>query len=377
LVRAAGIDPGTGTFDLVVVEGGRVLHASSYPAEYVSSGGHAELVREVESYQPDVVIGPSGYGTPVVCSEEIANPRLFAERVLLLSGYHPEGSREFSARGGEVYVGVLRLVEELWKSSLNACYMPGVIHLRTVAPFKKLNRIDMGTVDKLAAAFYVAWALSKTEELSDINVIVAELGYGYNAALSLESARIVDGHGGTVVSNSLLSIGGLDAEIPSMLGRWSRALNYAGGVLSMCGASGIDEALSRGGECETALDSMVYSLVKTIYALKMGSDKRVFLTGRLSRVRKVVEKISAYGIRPEVVEGEASVKEAAVGYALLGEGLMGGASAGLFSHMGIAEACGGTVDWVRHPEFAAVRRAFHEAVRESVKRASWYKFSCD
>lgn len=377
MVVAVGIDPGTKSFDLSILENGELIEAKSYSSDVVAKGGYQEIIKTIKGYRPDIVVGPSGYGTPVVCNEDIVDPRIFAEKVLLLSGYEGSAIND-GVHGSEVYVGVVKLVDALWKSGLNTCYMPGVIHLTTVPVYRKINKIDMGTVDKLAAAFYVVYRLSEVESYETIDLIVAELGYGYNAVMSVDGGRIVDGHGGTLVSTSLLSIGGLDAEIPSLLGSWSRELNYSGGVLSACGDTDLGGWFrSEDDKCKAAFKAMVESLVKNILALKRGSDKRIYLTGRLSRKRELLDEIGAYGITPNLLPLSVMIKEAAIGYSLLGEGLANGRASPLFKHMKIGDACGGTLDWVIHPAFNKVQRAFHGAVRASLKRDAWYKFSCE
>jgi predicted butyrate kinase (DUF1464 family) len=376
LVVTVGIDPGTRSFDVVVLSDGEVIEARSYSSATIAKEGYESILELIKKHKPDIVVGPSGYGTPIVCNEDIVNPRLFVEKILLLSGYAGE-SLHGDVHGGEVYVGMIKLVDALWKSEINTCYMPGVIHLTTVPYYRKINKIDMGTVDKLASAFYVLYRLGEETNYNEINIVLAELGYGYNAVLLIEKGRITDGHGGTVVSNSLLSIGGLDAEIPAILGWWSRELNFSGGVLSACEATEPEEALSRREEkCRNAFQAMIYTLAKNIYALKRESVKQVYLTGRLSRIREVREYLEAEGLKVQTLPLGLGVKEAAVGYSLLGDGLVGGKAKLLFNHMRISEACGGTLDWVIHPAFDGPKRKFHEAVRESLSREAWERFSC-
>jgi predicted butyrate kinase (DUF1464 family) len=376
LVVTVGIDPGTRSFDVVVLSDGEVVEARSYSSATIAEEGYESILELIKKHKPDIVVGPSGYGTPIVCNEDIVNPRLFVEKILLLSGYAGE-SLHGDVHGGEVYVGMVKLVDALWKSGINTCYMPGVIHLTTVPSYRKINKIDMGTVDKLASAFYVLYRLGEETNYNEINMVLAELGYGYNAVLLIEKGRITDGHGGTVVSNSLLSIGGLDAEIPAILGWWSRELNFSGGVLSACEATEPEEVLSRREEkCRNAFQAMIYSLAKNIYVLNRESVKQVYLTGRLSRIREVREYLEAEGVKVQTLPLGLGVKEAAVGYSLLGDGLVGGKSKLLFNHMRIREACGGTLDWVIHPAFDGPKRKFHEAVRESLCREAWERFSC-
>ena len=48
--------------------------------------------------------------------------------------------------------GLRRFARQLGASGLPVVYTPGVIHLDTVPAYRKLNRVDMGTADKVAVA---------------------------------------------------------------------------------------------------------------------------------------------------------------------------------------------------------------------------------
>ena len=151
MVRALGVDPGTRSFDLVVVEGPRVVWEKSIDTVEVAQNPQ-KLLKAIEEASPvDIVAGPSGYGTPVVCNEDIVDVKRFALEILLLS---TERDIEEGLSRGElgiaVYSALARVVEALWRSGLRVCYIPSVILLPTVPIHRKLNRVDMGTADKLA-----------------------------------------------------------------------------------------------------------------------------------------------------------------------------------------------------------------------------------
>jgi predicted butyrate kinase (DUF1464 family) len=52
------------------------------------------------------------------------------------------------------------------------------------------------------------------------------------------------------------------------------------------------------------------------------------------------------------------VKQAAQGAALLADGLAGGTHAGLVESLGLRQAGGTVLDWLRHPRAEEVRRSF-------------------
>src|SRR5262249_25179851 len=74
-------------------------------------------------------------------------------------------------------------------SALPVMFLPGVIHLPTVPPHRKLNRIDLGTPDKLCVAA-VALAGGATD------ACVVELGSAFTACLPGEGGWAVAGRRG-------------------------------------------------------------------------------------------------------------------------------------------------------------------------------------
>src|SRR5207248_7831495 len=92
---------------------------------------------------------------------------------------------------------------------------PGVVHLRSVPPHRKVNRVDMGTADKVGA---VALAVHHQMEVRrcaarDVSLILLELGGAFTAAVAVEEGRIVDGLGGTSGPLGVRSAGALDGEV--------------------------------------------------------------------------------------------------------------------------------------------------------------------
>ena len=93
----------------------------------------------LESHAPlDLIAGPSGYGLP------LRRARDLTETDLRLAYLAVDGEA-----GG---IGGLRsLARALAASELPVVFTPGVIHLGTVPEHRKVNRVDMGTADKVCA----------------------------------------------------------------------------------------------------------------------------------------------------------------------------------------------------------------------------------
>src|SRR6266480_1118950 len=139
MTRVIGIDPGTLTVDLCGLEHGRVFLDRSVPtAEALADP--ARFVALLAGAGPlDCIAGPSGYGLPLTPAQQAT------EEDLRLAFLAAEGEP-----GG---IGGLRaLARALGKSTLPVVFTPGVIHLPSVPAHRKVNRVDMGTADKVRAA---------------------------------------------------------------------------------------------------------------------------------------------------------------------------------------------------------------------------------
>ena len=381
-MRALGVDPGTRSFDLVVVEEDRVVWEKSIDTVEVANNPEVLIKAIEEAGDVDVIAGPSGYGVPVTRNDEIIDPWKFALRVLLLTTEHDlKVGIEKGEVGIKVYEALAKVVVKLWEKKLPVVYIPSAILLPTIATHRKINKLDMGTADKMAIA--VLGVYDQAERLgvdyNDVSFILVEMGFGYNAVLAVDKGRIIDGFGGTLVSTGFLTIGPIDAELAVMAREWSRSDVFHGGVSDACKTLSIDEVLDkhrRGEEpCSSAFEAMLDSLVKAVKALTrtLPKPKEILLSGRYSRhpvLRKMVAEELAE-IAPVVqlrgLPGARISKEAAQGYAIVGEGLAGGVFKKLIDHMRINEARGTVLDWVIHPRLVKAKEELRRAYTESVK----------
>jgi predicted butyrate kinase (DUF1464 family) len=335
VIRAAGSDPGTSSLDLLVLEHGAVAAQGRFTPEELKADRSA-AVRWLEERGPfDLVSGPSGYGLPLVRKEECTERDL-----ALLSLVRPD--ERGTARG---VAGFTSLVRTFRESSLPVVFLPGVIHLPTVPSHRKLNRIDLGTPDKLCVA---ALALKK----SRVPFLLVEMGSAFTACLVLKDGQVVDGLGGTAGPIGLASGGAWDGEMAYLLSPLAKADLFAGGVASVP-----DRAEGR-----TAFRE---GLVRTAAGLRAVTPfDQIVLSGRALEtepqlVEAVVADLSRFAVvhRLESLPG-AWVKHAAQGAALIADGLAGGANANLVQQLRLRDASGTVLDWLRHPRADAIRAAF-------------------
>ena len=343
--RVIGIDPGTVSIDLCGLDDGRLFLDRSLPtAETLRAPGAFRAL--LDSAGPvDLVAGPSGYGLPLIAARDLSDDHL---RLAYLAAAGESGG-----------IGGLRsLVRTLSQSSIPMVLTPGVIHLPSVPAHRKVNRVDMGTADKLCATVLAVHeqALQLGTTPRDVSFILLELGGAFSAAIAVHDGRIVDGAGGTAGPLGVKAAGALDGEVAYLAGSVTKGMLFTGGAASIAGVPDLAaEALSTPAtsRARIAWEAYLESAAKSAAALAVSVPgmRRVVLSGRLARAAVVRDEIErrlavVFGdVRVDVLSGFAQVaKQAAQGAALLADGLAGGASSALVDAMGIREAAGSVLD---------------------------------
>src|SRR5690349_24945530 len=162
MVRVAGTDPGTSSLDLLVLDDGVVRDQVRVAPDGLRADVELPLRWLAERGPFDLVAGPSGYGLPLRRAADCTDRDL-----ALLSLVRPGDG----GRGG--VLGFSAVVRAFRASGLPVVFLPGVIHLPTVPVHRKINRIDLGTPDKLCVA---ALALAQ-----GLDGCVVELGTAFTA----------------------------------------------------------------------------------------------------------------------------------------------------------------------------------------------------
>jgi predicted butyrate kinase (DUF1464 family) len=343
--RVIGIDPGTVSIDVCGLDDGRVFLDRTLPSGEALADPSA-FVAMLESAAPvDLVAGPSGYGLPLTDARDVTDDDL---RLAYLA---PAGEQ-----GG--IRGLRALMRAMAASSLRVVLTPGVIHLRSVPEHRKVNRVDMGTADKVCA---VALAIQQQSAAArcapgDVSFILLELGGAFTAALAVLNGRIVDGVGGSAGPMGMRAAGALDGEVAFLAGTVSKRLLFRGGAIDVAGIEAdVADRLSSPTTAreQLAWDAYVEGAVKAMMTLTVATAgvRDVVLSGRLARVaasREVfVRRLTALipDARVHVLEGFAKVaKQAAQGAALIADGLAGGPSSALIHTLGIRDAAGTCLD---------------------------------
>jgi len=356
--RVVGIDPGTITLDVCGLEDGRVFLDRSFSTADALADPSA-LIAVLEAAGPvDLIAGPSGYGLPLVAARDLTDADL---RLAYLAVAGESGG-----------IGGLRsLMRRLAQSSLPVVLTPGVLHLRSVPAHRKVNRIDMGTADKVCAVALAIWEQAERHGCreEDVSFILLELGGAFSAAIAVEHGRIVDGLGGTSGPLGVRAAGALDGEVAYLAGAVSKRFLFEGGAATIAGLSGASiETLASPTERQgrIAWEAYLEGAVKAAATLMVSAPRarEVILSGRGAFVASLRDELSRRlsraidDVAVHVLVGFASVaKQAAQGAALIADGLAGGRSRALVTTLGISDATGSVLDhlYVISPAVARFR----------------------
>jgi predicted butyrate kinase (DUF1464 family) len=340
----AGIDPGTVSIDVCALAGGEPLLDESFRSSDLALDS-SPLVDALKAQGPlDLVLGPAGYGLPLVPGERVGEHEL---GLMLLVR-----SDEAGARAG---VGGMRaMIRALIGAGLPLVFGPGAIHLPTVPDHRKWNRIDLGTADKVcSAALCIA---DQAERLGlayeETSLIMLELGGAFSAALAIDGGQIVDGLGGSCAPIGARSCGALDAEVAYLLGAaLPKETVFSGGALDPRGELDLSPAALRS---DPALQEGWLALeegaVKAALALtaSVPSPREILVAGRLADAPGLVKALAGRLARvAPVAAAGARGGTAARGAAVLADGLVGGRYAALVERLRLREASGTPLDNLR------------------------------
>ncbi len=339
-LRVAGCDPGTSSLDLLVLEDGAVTDQHRFSPQELLADASAPVRWLTERGPFALVAGPSGYGLPLIparnCTER--------ERALMTLMRPDE-----RGRGGQGVTGFSALLNALCDSELPVVFLPGVVHLPTVPDHRKINRIDLGTPDKLCVA---ALALAtRAADPTAYRACVVELGSAFTACVVIDGGRVVDGLGGTSGPCGWGGGGAWDGELAYLLSPLSKRDLFTGGAASVSDA-------------EVGRRLFVESLRKAVAGLRAVTPfDEIVLSGRLLGTEPALadQVAAALGewavvVRLDSLPG-AWVKHAAQGAVLVADGLAGGRYAAVVERMRLREAAGTVLSWLRHPRAAEIRIA--------------------
>lgn len=346
MVRVIGIDPGTKSFDLCGLDDEKIILDVSISTKDINKEP-VLLSNIIIETGVDLVVGPSGFGIPVTNIKDIGERELF-----LMSLIKKEDKKSL--------LGLRSSIKQMQYNKLPVFFIPGIIHLPTVPFYRKLNRIDMGTADKLCCA-----ALGIRDQASRYNIeynetsfILLEMGFGYTAAVAVQNGKIVDGIGGSTGNIGFLSLGGMDSELAYLLGGFNKELVFKGGVEKLARTP---EELMQNND---ALNAYLEGAIKDVLQLTASVDPgEILVSGRISRVEgifgEIKRRLDIAPVRRIEGFGTKKVKEAAQGAAIIANGLAGGSYSQLIETMKIKKANGTSLDHILLPEIETIRKDYN------------------
>jgi predicted butyrate kinase (DUF1464 family) len=345
-LRVAGVDPGTVSFDLCVLQDGEPVVEEVFETGSLSRDS-APLLEALARHGPySLEYGPSGYGLPLIAAAGVGEREL-AEMVLV----RPDETRAEAGIGG-----MRSLLRSLAHSGLPVLFGPGVIHLPTVPRHRKYNRIDMGTADKVCAAAcaIVEQSTRRGVPLDETAMVLLELGGSFTAALAIAGGRIVDGMGGSSGPLGMRAAGALDGELAYLLGPALRKDTlYTGGALDPAGGlpiTDLDTLWSSPDHAEgwAALLEAAAKAVRSL-VVSVPVPREIMVSGRLARLPELIAELASSldDIAPVIALRPGRASAAAHGGALLADALAGGPHAGLAAVLRLRESSGTVLDYLR------------------------------
>jgi predicted butyrate kinase (DUF1464 family) len=326
--RVIGIDPGTLSIDVCGLHGDAVFLDRAVETSAALSEPAAFLAMLYEAAPIDLIVGPSGYGLPLVPGLELTEDDV---RLAVL------------AESGDVggLGGLSSLIRSLASSRLPVIFTPGVVHLASVPAHRKINRVDMGTADKVCA---VALAIDEQRRRRrcaphDVSLILLELGGAFTAAMAVDNGRIVDGLGGTSGPIGRHGSGAWDGEVAYLAGHITKSMLFHGGTDS-------DLAYVEAGL--KAIAALMVSVPAPAEIVISGRFAAEFAPTFASRLPVPVRALQGFAV---------TAKHAAQGAALIADGLAGGSAHELVETLGLRDARGSALDYLTViPRDAARRR---------------------
>lgn len=355
MIRAAGIDSGTKSIDIFAFEEiDKILIDEAIPRDLVTRNPEI-VIDKLEKAEKDygcfnAIAVSSGYGIPLKRAQDAKD-----EEIALATFVS-----EDDVKRGHRIIGLRKILMMFRERGFNAYFIPGVIQLPTVPNYRKINKIDMGTSDKV---FSIALAIKdQAERLSikfeETSFILVEIGYAYISAIAVENGKIIDAMAGTAGFPSFLGLGFMDSELAYAIantGEISREILFRGGVADLAGIYDADKFVEIKGE---AYEMFIESILKDIASLLPSiTPREIVLSGRFTRnlvflddLKKRIKRFfNKFNLDIDVMKLRTRArvaKEAAEGAAIIANGLAGGRYRGIIEVLELNKSSGGIFDHI-------------------------------
>ncbi|UCD01082.1 MAG: DUF1464 family protein [Promethearchaeota archaeon] len=347
MYRVIGIDPGSRSWDFFGLEDNKtILDTSLHTKELINDPQKAiTIINSVEDV--DLMVAPSGFGLPLKDVRELTEQDIFFTLL------------KFDQKEKNKLVGLGEVLRLIKAQNIPGIMVPGVKHLPTVPKYRKINKIDMGTADKICTAVTGIRDQMERFEVSaeDTSFIMVEIGYGFTAVLAIENGQIIDGIGGSNIMG-FRACGALDGELAYLIKNIHKKNIYKGGVAYISGYSDlslkeITLLAEKDEQTKLALKAYLSSVKKAVFGISSSFSskdkiKEVLLAGRGASLTYFREKMirGLNDVAPVRIMKSFSqiAKRAAQGAAFIANGILRGRFEPIINNLKIKEATGSILD---------------------------------
>lgn len=346
-MKVLGVDPGSLSWDFFGLEDNKIILDTSIPTkELVHEPQKAiTIIKSIENI--DLMVAPSGFGLPLKDVKDLTEKDIFYTLL------------KFEQKEKDKLIGLGEILRLIKANNIPGIIVPGVKHLPTVPRYRKINKIDMGTADKLCTA--VTGIRDQMEKFKippeETNFIMVEIGYGFTAVLAIENGQIIDGIGGSNIMG-FRACGSLDGELAYLIKIIKKKNIYKGGVASIAGYSDlslkeITLLAEKDDQIKTALRAYISSVKKAVFGISSSFSSKdkiieillagrgtdlVYLRDRIIKGLKDVAQVRLMRSYSQIA------KRAAQGAAMIANGLLGGEFEPIVKNLRIQEASGSILD---------------------------------
>jgi len=347
LYRVLGIDPGSKSWDFFGLEDNKIILDTSLPTkELINDPQKAiTIIKTVKNI--DLMVAPSGFGLPLKNVNELTEQDIFFTLL------------KFDQKEKNKLVGLGEVLRLIKAQNIPGIIVPGVKHLPTVPKYRKINKIDMGTADKICTA--VTGIRDQMERFNiapqETNFILVEIGYGFTAVLAIENGQIIDGIGGSNIMG-FRACGSLDGELAYLIKNIHKRNIYKGGVAYISGypdlsLKEITLLAEKDDQTKIALKAYLSSVKKAVFGISSSYSnknriKEILLAGRGASLAYFREKMidGLKNVAPVRIMNSFSqiAKRAAQGASFIANGILGGRFEPIIKNLKIKDATGSILD---------------------------------
>jgi predicted butyrate kinase (DUF1464 family) len=346
-MKVLGVDPGSKSWDFFGLEDNKIILDTSIPTKELVIEPQ-KAINVIESIKNiDLMVAPSGFGLPLKSVKDLTEKDIFYTLL------------KFEQKDKDKLIGLGKILRLIKADNIPGVIVPGVKHLPTIPRYRKINKIDMGTADKLCTA---VTGIRDQMEKFDVtpektNFIMVEIGYGFTAVLAVENGQVIDGIGGSNIMG-FRACGSLDGELAYLIKHIKKNNIYKGGVASISGYSDLSlkeiTLLSeKDDQIKTALKAYRSSVKKAVFGISSSFSNKnkileILLAGRGADLTYLRDRIikDLNDVAPAILMKTYSqiAKRAAQGAAFIANGLLGGEFEPIIRNLRIKEASGSILD---------------------------------